>query len=173
MQGTISSLQTDIDVLNMRMNIVNIFSGNVQESQGSYFNSLVQINVENLAAYYGLVKTHTDKSFLVSIIAGLIGFVLILAGLVVGFTSSTNLIDYITSGSGILTEFISAVFFYLHNRNVAQMKSYHDSLLSVQNILLAFKLVEDTKDDAEKAKMVSQMLAYLVGKQELSITKGQ
>jgi hypothetical protein len=172
-QGSISSLQTDTDVLSMRMKIVNIFSGNVQESSGSYFDSLVQINVENLASYYALVKTHTDKSFLVSIIAGIIGFTLIAAGLVVGFTASTNIIAYITSASGILTEFIAAVFFYLHNRNVAQMKGYHDSLLAVQNILLAFKLVEDTRDETEKAKMVSQMLAYLVGKQEQQIGRSQ
>ena len=44
------------------------------------------------------------------------------------------------------------------------MKEYHDSLLSVQNILLSFKLVEDTKDENEKAKMVGQMISYLVSK---------
>ena len=44
------------------------------------------------------------------------------------------------------------------------MKDYHDSLLEVQNILLAFKIVGDTEQETEKAKMVSEMLKYLVGR---------
>jgi len=64
--------------------------------------------------------------------------------------------------SGIATEFISAVFFYLYNKTVIQMKEYHDSLLAVQNVLLSFKLVGDTTDPAQKAKMIEEMLRYLV-----------
>jgi hypothetical protein len=136
------------------------------QSTDSYFNSLVTINVENLAAYYGLVKVHTDKSFRVAIAVGIAGFALIAVGLAFGFTNdaSDRAVSYIATASGIVVEFISGVFFYLYNRTVRQMKDYHDSLLAVQNILLSFKLVGDTKDDSEKAKMVAQMLAYLVGK---------
>ncbi len=170
-QGKILTLQTDVDIYKEKLRIASIFLGNVQESSNSYFDSLVRINVDNLASYYALVKIHTDKSFLVSITAGVIGFILIGAGLVVGFYAplSTHIIAYITSAAGILTELISGVFFYLYNRTVQQMKGYHDSLLVVQNILLSFKLVEDTKDEVEKAKMVMQMLEYLVSKQEVGI----
>jgi Cyanobacterial TRADD-N associated 2-Transmembrane domain len=47
--------------------------------------------------------------------------------------------SYISTGAGVVTEFIAAVFFYLYNRTVRQMKEYHDSLLSVQNILCPSK----------------------------------
>jgi hypothetical protein len=60
--------------------VATLFSGNIQESTNSYFDSLVQINVENLASYYALVKIQTEKSFLVSIISGVIGFALITEG---------------------------------------------------------------------------------------------
>src|SRR5258708_39851920 len=91
----------------------------------------------------------------------------IILGLALGFAATANsqILTYISSGSGVITEFIAGVFFYLYNRTVRQMKGYHDSLLVVQNILLSFKLVEDTKDENEKAKMVGQMLGYLVGRQ--------
>jgi hypothetical protein len=49
------------------------------------------------------------------------------------------------------------------------MKEYHDSLLTVQNVLLAFKIVGDTKDENEKTKMVGQLLAYLVTRQALPL----
>ena len=167
-QNFIISAQTDIDVLNSRLRVLSLLSGNTQQSQtSSYFDSLVRINVENLSTYYALVKVHTDKSFMVSIIVGIIGFVLIGIGLSVAFATNAQSIAYIGSASGIITEFIAAIFFYLYNRTVRQMKGYHDSLLVVQNILLSFKLVEDTKDESEKAKMVNQMLAYLVGRQGL------
>jgi hypothetical protein len=135
-------------------------------SAASYFDSLVKINVENLAAYYTLVKVHTNKSFTVSIAVGLLGILLIMSGLVIGFISSQNAkaISYVSAGSGVVMEFISGVFFYLYNRTVQQLRGYHDSLLSVQNVLLSFKLVDDTKNDTEKAKMVTQMLTFLVGK---------
>lgn len=42
------------------------------------------------------------------------------------------------------------------------MKEYHDSLLSVQNVLLSFKLVGDMDSTQNKYKMISQMLTYLL-----------
>lgn len=154
---------------------VNVSSSSRNSSSPSpesslYFNKLVKINVENLAAYYVQVKTQTNKSFTASLAVGIIGFALIILGLVLGLINVANsqTLAYISSGSGIVTEFIAAVFFYLYNRTVRQMKEYHDSLLDVQNILLSLKLVEDTKEESGKAKMVEKMLEYLVGKRNSS-----
>lgn len=134
------------------------------ESKPEYFDSLVKINVENLAAYYSLVKTHTSQSFKVSLLISLLGFILIASGLVIGFKYNDKIIGYISTGSGIIIEFISSVLFYLYNKTVRQLKEYHDSLINVQNILLSFKLIESTTDEKAKAEMVSKMLEYLVQK---------
>src|SRR5260370_30947091 len=90
----------------------------------------------------------------------------IILGLALGFAATANsqILTYISSGSGVITEFIAAILFYLYNRTVRQMKGYHDSLLNVQNILLSLKLVEDTEEEDAKIKMIGQMLEYLVGK---------
>ncbi|MGA7730878.1 MAG: hypothetical protein WCD37_06360 [Chloroflexia bacterium] len=141
----------------------------IPESDTSkYFNSLVQINILNLGEYYTLVKTHTDKSYQASTRVGAIGFGFIIAGLTVGLGASlfgkpdTQIIAYITSASGVITEFIAGVFFYLYNKTVRELKKYHDSLLEVQNILLSFKIVGDTSDPKEKATMVAQMITALL-----------
>jgi hypothetical protein len=131
---------------------------------GDYFDALVRINVENLAGYYSLVKVHTNKSFLVAIAAGIAGFVLLAAGLVLGFVGKGDKMTYISTGAGVVTEFIASVFFYLYNRTIQQMKEYHDSLLDVQNVLLALKLVDDTEESDDRIKMIGQMLAYLLTK---------
>lgn len=129
----------------------------------SYFDRLVQINLENLAAYYSLVKAQTDKSFHLSWIAGLIGFVLILAGLAAGFAGAVATeIGYISAGAGVITEFIAGIFFYLYNQTVRQLKGYHDRLLAVQNVLLSFKIVEGITDEAKKAELMGQVIGYLL-----------
>jgi hypothetical protein len=138
-----------------------------QPTTKSYFDSLVNINVDNLAEYYRMVKLHTDKSFQVSIIVGLIGFSMIIIGLVSGFIGAkdTKTISYISAGAGVVTEFIAGVFFYLYNKTVSQLKEYHDSLLAVQNILLSFKIVGDINTETEKVKMMDKMLEFLMSKQ--------
>lgn len=176
-QSRISSMQAEIDLLKARKRILYQLEPAVGKSGElppvSYFDSLVRINVENLAEYYNLVKVHTDNSFRVSIVVSVVGFIFILVGLAVGFfnTSSTQTISYISTGAGIVIEFIAGVFFYLYNRTVIRLKDYHDSLLAVQNILLSFKIVGDTRDEKEKAKMVSQMIVFLIGKQSLPVSQ--
>lgn len=139
----------------------------------SYFDRLVDINVNNLEAYYSLVKAHTNKSFLVSLTAGGIGFTLIAVGLIIGFSdaaTTTKPMAYISAGSGVITEFIASVFFYLYSRTVRQLKEYHDSLLAVQNILLSFKIVGDTKDEARKTDMFEHMIECLITKGKATIS---
>ena len=164
----IASLRAERDGLAARKRILSRLmpsSPDPSQAEPSYFDRLVGINVENLAAYYTLVKVHTDKSFVVATAAGVVGFALVATGLAFGYLAadSSPHMAYVSSGAGVLTEFIAGVFFYLYNRTVRQLKEYHDSLLAVQNILLSFKLVGDLQASDEKTRMVSRMLAYLVG----------
>jgi len=167
----IASLRAERDGLTARKRILSRLlprSADATQAEPSYFDRLVGINVENLAAYYTLVKVHTDKSFVVATAAGVVGFALVATGLSFGFlaSSSSPTMAYVSAGAGVLTEFIAGVFFYLYNRTVRQLKDYHDSLLAVQNILLSFKLVGDLQASEEKTRMVSSMLAYLVGSRD-------
>lgn len=130
-------------------------------SARSYFDSLVRINVENLGDYYELVRHHTNNSYRASLIVAVIGFLLICTGLVATSLSNHG-VGKIAAGAGIITEFISAIFFYLYNRNVSQLKDYHDSLLAVQNVLLSFKLVDDATDGDSKRQMTERMCEFLL-----------
>jgi hypothetical protein len=86
-------------------------------------------------------------------------------GVIAGFGGAdTATPAKIAAVSGVVTEFISGVFFYLYNRTVRQLKEYHDSLLSVQNVLLSFKLVNDTEDTAAKRDMTAQMCRFLLAR---------
>jgi hypothetical protein len=161
----INSLQSDLDLLMAKKRIMSRSAlSESTEDKLSYFDRLVEINISNLEAYYKLVKVHTNNSFLSSIAAGTVGFILIGIGLVIGFSAihEAKYIAYISAGAGILTEFIASIFFYLYNRTVRQLKDYHDSLIDVQNILLSFKIVGDTKDESKQASLMELMLKCLI-----------
>jgi hypothetical protein len=132
----------------------------ISPTRYTYFDKLVEINLTNLEAYYSMVKAHANNSFIVVIYSGILGFLLIITGLCYGFfwTTADKTITYIAAGSGVITEFISGIFFYIYNKTVGQLKDYHDSLLHVQNVLLSFKLIGDIADPAERAGMLKQVL---------------
>jgi hypothetical protein len=90
-------------------------------------------------------------------------------GLVISLTNTANseLITVVSVAAGIITNFVAAIFFYLYNRTVQQLKGYHDSLLDVQNILLSFKIVGDLTDESQKAGMALNMIGFLISKQRM------
>ncbi len=138
----------------------------------TYFDELVRINIENLDRYYRLVEAQTSRSFTTSIVTGLIGFALVAGGLAIGLSDAESQhLSYVSAGAGLFTEFISAVFFYLYRRTVRQLKDYHDSLLSVQRVLLAFKAIDDLSDEDQKVEMLRLVIDHLMTTQE-AMTKG-
>ncbi len=153
-------LREELIASKSKLNVIRPIESDVAPT---YFDRLVDINVSNLSDYYRMVKVHTDKSFFASLSAGVVGFILIVTGLFIGFTNFTNSesIAYLATGSGVIVEFISGVFFYLYNRTTLQLKGYHDSLVSIQNVLLSFKIIEDTTDSNAKLEMTKSMIASL------------
>jgi hypothetical protein len=166
--ATLTSLREDKDLWTIKKRITWQFAAKLERP--SYFDSLIRINVENLAAFYVLIKRHTDKSYKIAMRVCVFGFFLIIVGLILIITnvSSPPIASYITLAAGIITEIIAGVFFNVYNRTTRQVRGYYDSILAEQNILLSFKLMEDAKDESEKAKVVSQMLTNLTDKQDSS-----
>lgn len=136
------------------------------EAPVDYINKLIELNVTRLEEYYDEVKRHSFLSFSFSLIVGVVGFLLIVTGIVLGYFGHGEKMNiaYLSGISGIITEFISGVFFYLYNRTVKQLKTYHNDLIDLQNTLLSFKLVEQVKDGPEKVKLMSNLIDYLIGK---------
>ncbi len=167
-RATLASLKADKDLWTIKKRITWQFAAKLEKP--SYFDSLVRINIENQAALYVLVKWHTDKSFKVAMRVCVFGFFLVIVGLILTITNLSNppTGSYITIACGVITEIIAGVFFYVYNRTTRQIRGFYDSLLTEQNILLSFKLMEDSKDENEKAKIVSQMLTNLINKQNSS-----
>lgn len=118
------------------------------------YHNLVKMSFKNLDQYYQQTRDHAQRGFIATMLVSFFGAVLIMAGIVamfLGFTEPAT----VTSASGIITEFISAVFFYLYNKTVAGMSNYHNKLVMAQNISIALAAADSLPDDRQaEAKAV-------------------
>lgn len=148
-------------------NKINLLLGfSESEEPVDYINKLIELNVTRLEDYYDEVKRHSFLSFSFSITVGVVGFLLILTGIMLGYFGQGEKMNiaYLSGLAGVITEFISGVFFYLYNRTVKQLKTYHNDLIDLQNTLLSFKLVEQVKDEQKKVQLMGNLIDYLIGK---------
>lgn len=127
-----------------------------------FFTKLVEINFKYLDQYYLQTQEQADKSFWISAIAGIIGFCVMILGVILMFINPTNFQPaYVTTASGVITEFIAAVFFYLYNKTILEMSKYHQKLVITQNISLALKTADALKDSKEQVleKIILSLIA--------------
>jgi hypothetical protein len=117
-----------------------------------FFTKLVEINFKYLDQYYLQTQEQADKSFWLSVIAGVVGFIIIITGVIMMFLNADKNFQpsYITTGAGVITEFIASVFFYLYNRTILKMSQYHQKLVITQNISLALKTADALHESKEK-----------------------
>ena len=106
----------------------------------------------------------TRRTFYVTIVAGLVGF-LIIAGSIISVMLKIIDIDFakISTALGTIVEFITAFFFYLYNKTIRQLRDYQNDLLDSQNNFLAFKIIEDTLEGEDKRMMKHKFLEVITG----------
>ncbi|MEA4986410.1 hypothetical protein SDC9_41271 [bioreactor metagenome] len=138
----------------------------LQESiDQNFFTKLVQINFKYIDQYYLQTQEQADKSFRVALFAAISGFLIVISGVIMMYYGKTEP-AYVTTASGIISEFIAAVFFYLYNRTILKMSQYHQKLVLTQNISLALKITDEMeKEQKDKA------LQLLVERLTLDINK--
>ncbi len=116
------------------------------------FKNSIQMSYTYLNQYYQQTREHAQRGFMVTVGVAIFGALLICAGIVAMFFGPVSP-SYITCASGVITEFIAAVFFYLYNRTVSSMSNYHDKLVLSQNISIALRVAESLpSEDRATAK---------------------
>jgi hypothetical protein len=111
-----------------------------------FFNNLVKINFKYIDKYYLQTQIQADKAFTMCAIAAFIGFLVMIAGIVQMYVGKLQP-AYLTTVSGVLSEFIAAVFFYLYNKTILKMAEYHRKLVLTQNVGLALRITQDLPDE--------------------------
>jgi phosphate/sulfate permease len=124
-----------------------------------FFTKLVNINFKYIEKYYLQTQVQAEKSFRLTLFASVVGLGIICTGIGIMWRGKTTP-GYVTTGAGLISEFIAAVFFYLYNRTILKMGQYHQKLVLTQNVSLALKIAEGLPD-GEKAKAQAQLVEAL------------
>lgn len=124
------------------------------------FENSVKMSYKYLDQYYSQTKKQAEKGFYITVAISIFGALLIGVGVTVMFIGKTEP-SYVTCASGVITEFISAVFFYLYNKTITSMKNYHNKLVLSHNISIALK-VSDSLPNNEKIKTKNMIITELL-----------
>lgn len=124
------------------------------------FENSLQISYKYLDQYYLQTREQAQKGFFVTITVSVFGAIIIGVGIVAMFIGKGNP-AYVTTASGVITEFIAAVFFYLYNKTIQSMGAYHNKLVLSQNIAIALKLSDSLNDgirDSVKKEIINELM---------------
>lgn len=145
----------------IRQKMIHYEADNIQDKvQEDVFENSIKMSYKYLDQYYLQTREQAQKGFFVTVCISLFGAVLIGIGILAMFLEKTQP-SYVTCASGVITEFIAAIFFYLYNKTVTSMSRYHNKLVLSQNISIALK-VADTLPSDEKTKSKNMIISELL-----------
>ncbi len=134
---------------------------NIQdEVQDNIFENSIKMSYKYLDQYYLQIRNQAQKGFFVTVCVSVFGAILIGVGIVLMFMDITNP-SYIICASGVITEFIATIFFYMYNKTVTSMSKYHNKLVLSHNVSIALK-VADTLPEEDKVKSKNLIISELL-----------
>ena len=130
---------------------------------------LVTYSRLELEQYYKIGLNQTQRSYSYSVMAMWIGFAIIIFGILLYLfpTRFTNQglgrgdFTILTIGSGVVTEFIAALFLWIYKSSVNNLTYFYNRQIFIHNTLLAYKIAGSMKDaDAAKHTIVEKILDF-------------
>ena len=159
--GIFINFSFDMSESSIRLKILEHESINVQSAiEDDIFENSIRMSYKYLDQYYLQTREHAQRGFFVTVCVAVLGAVLIFIGIIAMFFDKVEP-SYITCASGIITEFIAAIFFYLYNKTVSSMSKYHNKLVLSQNISIALK-VADSLPTEDKVKTKNTIITELL-----------
>lgn len=131
-----------------------------EKAEEDIFENAVKLSYKYLDQYYLQIRDQAQKGFVVTVCVSVFGALLIGFGIVLMFMDITNP-SYITCASGVITEFIATIFFYMYNKTVTSMSKYHNKLVLSHNVSIALK-VADTLPEKDKVKSKNLIISELL-----------
>lgn len=130
------------------------------EAQEDIFENSIKMSYKYLDEYYAQTRDQARKGFIITFCVAIFGALLVGFGILMMFLEKTNP-SYVTCASGVVTEFIAAIFFYLYNKTITSMSNYHNKLVLSHNISIALK-VADSLPELDKAKTKDEIIKELI-----------
>ncbi|MGE4402897.1 MAG: hypothetical protein AB7F61_14575 [Desulfobulbus sp.] len=121
--------------------------------------------IKKLQEYYEVNLDHARWSFWAALGSVIVGLIVLLFGVYMLYSKSTIDAGVTATVAGILSEFISATFFYLYNKNLKQLNMFYEKLIKFQDTYWAMALVNHMPDK-EKSDMWRVIITKLMTRNE-------
>jgi len=118
---------------------------------------------EYVNSYYKTNQTHVAWSFWASLAALAIGLVVLIIGVFLALRGVSAAISITTTAAGVLTQFISAGFFYLYNKNLKQLNVFYRELIQNQDMFFAWGLVAHAPE-ADRPGLVKALIGKILSR---------
>lgn len=160
---------SEISTTKLERQILEYESVHIQKDiKNDIFENSIRMSYNYLDQYYKQTREQAQKGFWITVAISIFGAILIGVGIVSMFAGQTQP-SYVTCAVGAITEFISAIFFYLYNKTISSMSQYHNKLVLSQNISIALKVADSLPEGNQaeaKSTIVNELLkdinTYLV-----------
>lgn len=126
---------------------------------------VIPIELEKLQKYYEINLTHARWSFWASLGSVIVGLVTLLFGVFMLYVKESLQAGVIATVAGVTSEFLSATFFYLYNKNLKQLNFFYEKLIKFQDTYWAMELANSLPED-KKAAMLEIIISNLVMRNE-------
>ncbi len=106
---------------------------------------------QTLELYYQRNLSQINLIFYLSVIVMCMGFVLIIAGVIIAFAigEKKEFIGILSAASGLITEFIGATFIFLYKSTIAQSLEYTKKLDKLTSVGVSIKILDTISSEKE------------------------
>jgi hypothetical protein len=116
--------------------------------------SVIQLGLNQINEYYTINKSQARNSFRVSMGAMVVGLLALSIGIVLNYKQPQHTtVPTLSAISGVLLQFSGGAYFYLYNRTLQQLNFFYETLVRLQDTMLAVQQVDQLEGDVrEKAR---------------------
>jgi len=166
----LDALRRDREEIEKRLNEMR----GAQPKQAEDIFDTVRLSLNQFTEYYTINKSQAKNSFRASLFAVVAGLVTIVGGAwIFYFQPQPDIkLTLISSIAGILAEFIGAAYFNLHNKSLAQLNYFYQTLVQMQNTMLAVKLCENLPEE-KATELRERLIMTLIGLAPSRIEAGE
>ena len=98
-------------------------------------------NQAYIDAYYKTNQTHVKWSFWTSLTALIIGLLSLTIGIGLSLIGRNTAVSTTIAAAGVLTQFISAGFFFIYSKNLKQLNIFYEKLIRNQETFFTISLL--------------------------------
>ncbi len=131
----------------------------------------------HLELYFERNLSQIPSIFWLTVLISLVGFTLISYGVVTALDANAKTAAFLSTGAGLVTEFVAATFLVIFKSTMTQASDYVGTLERINAVGMSLQVLDSIPDtsrekDKTKSALVLAILAAFVGGRSKSATRG-